>query len=86
LSTTTTFSPLLTANLGQGDVWVLAGGGTQLQAFFGCSHGYLAILGLGDEDEDEPWESCDLQPQFEHNEPLFADFDYPGIKLTFFPR
>lgn len=72
--------------LRKGDIWVLAGGGLQLQAFFGCSEGYLAILGLGWEDESEPWESCDLQPQFEHNEPLFADFVHPGIQLSFFPR
>lgn len=53
----------------------------------GQTKAYAAsLLGLGDEDESEPWESCDLQPQFEHNEPLSADFDYPWIKLIFFPR
>lgn len=52
----------------------MAGGGAQLQAFLGCSEGYLAILGLGLEDEREPCEICLLQPQFERNEPLFRNF------------
>jgi hypothetical protein len=37
-------------SLGVGDIWVMCGGGAQLQAFFGNQSGYLAILYLDLED------------------------------------
>ncbi len=81
--------------LDKGDIWVLSGGGSQLQAFFGCSNGYLAILYLGMEDAKDHTEAqmariqartSILQPQFEHNEPLFKGLNIPGVKVRHFPR
>lgn len=36
-----------------GDIWVMCGGGSQLQAFFGNKSGYLGILYLGMEDQKD---------------------------------
>lgn len=44
-----------------GDVWVLAGGGAQLQAFFGCSQGYIGILYLDMENLEEYVDSSYLE-------------------------
>lgn len=82
-------------SLDRGDIWVLCGGGAQMQAFFGCSNGYLAILYLSLEGapSSTPEElralskkSLTLQPQFEHNEPLFKGLKIPGVKVQYFPR
>jgi hypothetical protein len=81
--------------LDKGDIWVLSGCGTQLQAFFGCSNGYLAILYLGMEDAKDHTQAqmeritsrtSILQSQFEHNEALFKDMKIPGVKVKHFPR
>lgn len=76
-----------------GDIWVLSGGGAQLQAFFGNSTGYLAILYLDMEDPSEQealeeyLEACGsktftLQVNWNHNDPLFEGrFSIPGIEL-----
>jgi hypothetical protein len=80
--------------LEKGDIWVLSGGGTQLQAFFGCSSGYLAVLYLGMEDAKDHTaaqierisnRTSILQPQFEHNELLFSDLKISGVKVKHFP-
>lgn len=39
--------------LGIGDIWVMCGGGAQLQAFFGNKSGYIGILYLGMEDKKD---------------------------------
>lgn len=79
--------------LGVGDIWVLSGGGGQLQAFFGNSTGYLAIMYLdmenrAEQDELEDYlEACgnttfDLQVNFTKNDPLFeGKFNIPGIRM-----
>lgn len=80
--------------LEKGEIWVLCGGGSQLQAFFGCSDGYLAILYLSHEDslsstskqlEVLAKKSSTLVPQFEHNECLFKGLKIPEVKLQLFP-
>lgn len=81
--------------LDQGDIWVLSGGGMELQAFFGCRKGYLAILSLSMENDPTSTEedmarvrnkSRRLEPQFEQNEPLFKGLKIPGVKVVNFPR
>ena len=81
--------------LDRGDIWVLSGGGLQLQVFFGCTNGYLAILSLSMEDapakttkdlDDLSKKINILEPQFEHNEPLFKGLKIPGVKVKHFPK
>lgn len=75
-----------------GDIWVLCSGGAQLQAFFGNKTGYLAILYLDMEDENERVDDdylkavgnqkLTLQVNWKHNNPLFVGkFKMPGVKL-----
>lgn len=40
-------------SLNAGDIWVMCGGGAQIQAFFGNKTGYLGILYLGMENEKD---------------------------------
>jgi hypothetical protein len=81
--------------LDRGDIWVLCGGGVQLEAFFGCRNGYLATLSLSL--EKDPFNTpkqkesvtkkvSRLQPNFEHNEPLFKGLKIDGVKVRYFPR
>jgi hypothetical protein len=79
--------------LGVGDIWVLSGGGGQLQAFFGNNTGYLAILyldmeNLAEQDELEDYlDACgnttfELHVNFTKNDPLFeGKFNIPGITM-----
>lgn len=77
--------------LGVGDVWVMCGGGAQLQAFFGNRKGYLAILYLtlesrphGDQADhlkavgNELWT---LQVQTAENDVLFQHCNVPGVRV-----
>ena len=80
-------------NLGVGDIWVLCGGGAQLQAFFGNKTGYLAILYLDLEDLGEQERMADylalcgnkthtLQVNWAKNDVLFeGKFACPGVAL-----
>lgn len=54
------------------DVWVLCGGGSQLQAFFGNRSGYLAILYLP---------MGDLDVQWTDSNPVFAGLRVPGVTV-----
>ncbi|MEG0869646.1 MAG: hypothetical protein RSG77_21775 [Hafnia sp.] len=76
-----------------GDIWVMAGGGAQLQAFFGNSTGYLAILYLDMEDLNECVNSdylkaigntkYTLKVNFSKNNKYFlGKFKMPGITLS----
>lgn len=81
------------AGLGVGDIWVLSGGGAQLQAFFGNSTGYLAILYLSmadarlDRELADELDACGntpftLQVNWRSNDPLFEGrFSHEGIEL-----
>lgn len=76
-----------------GDIWVLCGGGMQLQAFFGNSTGYLAILYLDLEDLDQQAASAEymaavgnqshtLQVNWLKNDVHFENkFSIEGVKL-----
>lgn len=75
-----------------GDIWVMSGGGSQLQAFFGNNTGYLAILYLDMEDITEEVNSeymaaignttLTLKVNWVRNNALFVNrFDIPGIEL-----
>ena len=77
-----------------GDIWVLMGGGCQIQAFFGNHTGYLAImyLTLDDLDEDERLTengylaACGnakhvLQANWTKNNAVFRGFKVPGVKF-----
>lgn len=79
--------------LGKGPVWVMMGGGAQVQAFFGCAEGYLAILFL--DLESAPATTPELrsrlarkhhilQPKFSHNEELFKKAKIPGVRVKNF--
>jgi hypothetical protein len=76
-------------------IWVHCSGGSQLQAFYGCFNGYLAILYLSLENapastpkdlEALAKKSSTLQPQFKHNEHLIKKPSIPGVKVQQFPR
>jgi hypothetical protein len=80
-------------NLDVGDIWILCGGGSQLQAFFGNHTGYLAILYLDMEDINERVNSeymkvigntsYTLSVNWPRNNPLFVNrFEIPGIELV----
>lgn len=77
-------------SLNRGPVWVLAGGGARVQAFFGCDQGCLAVLRLDMQDVPRNTEaernelnkrSHSLVPQFRNHEALFEQFNIPGIKV-----
>lgn len=82
-------------SLDRGPVWVLTGGGAQVQAFFGYDQGYFAILYLDMHDAPRNTEAerdklskrkHSLVPQFEKHEPLFERLKLPGVKISFFGR
>ena len=81
-------------NAGIGDVWVLCGGGSQLQAFFGNAKGYLGILYLDLEDLKEHQQVSEngyleavgnktftLQVNGEDNDVVFDGFAVAGVEL-----
>jgi len=78
----------------EGDLWVLSGGGSQLQAFFTNKTGYLGILyldmvNLSDQTrlsdsgllKASGNESFTLVPNFDHNKTLFKNMKVPGVKV-----
>lgn len=72
----------------QGDLWVMSGGGAQLQAFFGNETGYLAILYLDMENPDENdmledigRKGVNLVVNGGRNDEHFKDFKMDGVKL-----
>ena len=77
--------------LGVGDIWVMCGGGGQLQAFFGNRKGYLAILYLtlesrspaytGDDLKSVGNEPATLQVQTAENDVLFQHCHVPGVRV-----
>jgi hypothetical protein len=81
------------AALGVGDIWVLSGGGAQLQAFFGNTTGYLAILYLDMADLRQQQDLAGylklvgntthtLQVNWAKNDELFEGrFKVKGVKL-----
>ena len=82
-------------SLDKGPVWVMVGGGAQVQAFFGYDQGYFAILYLDMQDAPRNTEAQrdklnkrkhSLVPQFEHHEPLFERLKLPGVKVSIFDR
>lgn len=77
-----------------GDVWVMMGGGSQLQAFFGNNTGYLGILYLSLEDLKEQKEleatgyldACgvtpySLVPNWAKNNKYFKGMNVPGVEV-----
>lgn len=65
-----------------GDVWVLSGGGAQLQAFFGNNKGYLGILYF---DLKNKKKSNDIYTFVtERNPELFKGFKIDGVKFRTF--
>lgn len=70
-----------------GPVWTLAGGGAQLQQFYGDDHGYMATLYLDMEDADQndkPGARNDktLAVEGSRNDPKFVNFkSKTGIRL-----
>ena len=77
-----------------GDVWVMCGGGGQMQAFFGNHTGYLGILYLTLENMKDQKrltengylaacgnKSFTLVANWEKNNPLFANMKVKGVKL-----
>jgi len=82
-------------SLDKGPVWVMVGGGAQVQAFFGYDQGYFAILYLDMQDAPRNTEAQrdklnkrkhSLVPQFEHHEPLFERLKLAGVKVSIFDR
>jgi hypothetical protein len=86
----------LIQNFGEelGDVWVMCGGGGQLQAFFGNRTGYLGILYLTLEDMDDQerltengylaacgHESFTLEPNWAKNRRLFKGMNVPNVEV-----
>lgn len=80
-------------NLNVGDIWVMCGGGAQLQAFFGNNTGYLGILYMDMQDENEVIDDGYLEiignktytfvVNWSHNNPLFmGKFKIKGIELV----
>lgn len=75
----------------EGELWVMSGGGAQLQAFFTNSTGYLGILYL--DLIDDLWgtspdylkacgnELFTLVPNFKRNNVLFKDMAIQGVKV-----
>lgn len=76
-----------------GDIWVLVGGGCQIQAFFGNKKGYIGILYL---DMDTPQENAEvndgylkcignekftLEANFTENNKYFKGFKHPKVKF-----
>lgn len=89
----------LIQNFGEelGDVWVMCGGGGQLQAFFGNRTGYLGILYLTLENMDDQErltdngylaacgnESFTLTPNWDKNARLFKDMNVQGVQVRLF--
>lgn len=75
-----------------GDIWVMCGGGAQLQVFFGNRSGYVAILYLDLEDMEEQKrmadylvavgnESHSLVVNGAQNDDYFEDLSIAGIRL-----
>lgn len=55
-----------------GDIWVMSGGGCQIQAFFGNKNGYVAILYLDMDNIKKPKQSNHtLQVNFAQNDKYF---------------
>lgn len=78
----------------EGELWVLSGGGAQLQAFFTNNTGYLGILYLDMVNLREQTrlsdsgllkasgnESFTLTPNFSHNNILFKDMKVSGVRV-----
>jgi len=76
------------------DIWVMAGGGSQLQAFFGNKDGYIAILYLdmdtyikvGDTNATKArmikTKDYTLSVQFEHNNHYFDDCTIENLEIS----
>ncbi len=75
-----------------GDIWVMCGGGMQLQVFFGNRKGYVAILYLDLEDLGEQERLADyltavgnkshtLVVNGAQNDPFFEGLDIAGVQL-----
>lgn len=68
-----------------GDIWVLVGGGQQIQAFFGNKNGYIGILYLGMLDEIENAKSKSkkftLEANFKNNNKYFKNFSHPLVSF-----
>jgi hypothetical protein len=64
-----------------GDFYVMAGGGSQLQAFFGNAEGYLAILYLTHEDGKKPRGKYICDVQWIRNYKYFKTMEVAGVKV-----
>jgi len=71
---------------GMGDIWVMSGGGSQVQAFFGNSSGYVAILYLDNEKRKVTAKEHVLQVQSAQNDKYFngkiSQLDISGVKVS----
>lgn len=79
------YDHLMSLNIG--DIWVLSGGGQQIQAFFGNKSGYLAILYLEMEKVKKPKDKQhSLSVQWAKNNRYFdgrvAKFEHPSVEVS----
>lgn len=79
------YDHLMSLNIG--DIWVMSGGGAQIQAFFGNKTGYVAILYLEMENVKKPKnKNHTLTVNWAKNNRYFngkvASFEHPGVKVT----
>lgn len=78
------YNHLMSLNIG--DIWVMSGGGMQVQAFFGNTKGYVAILYLEMQNVKKPKEKQhtlvvnDVKNNRYFNGKV-AQFEHPGVKL-----
>ncbi len=66
---------------GSENLWVMEGGGGQVQMFFGDENGYIAILYLDMRDENKQSRIYTLQINGAKNDKYFDGVEIPGIKV-----
>ena len=65
-----------------GDIWVMSGGGMQLQAFFGNKNGYLGILYFGmEKQKDKGNQKWSMVLQGYDKDELFKNFVMDEIEI-----
>lgn len=72
--------------IAEGELWTMSSGGMQLQQFYGDDKGYIVILYLSMENDDEnTWTHSSsrigsITPQGDRNEKKFKDFNWENMK------
>ncbi len=65
-----------------GDIYVMSGGGMQIQAFFGNKDSYIGILYFGMRGEKDDDEKYEMILQGYNRDEQFKDVNIPDIKIT----